>query len=47
LCTNPVVTAVQVVDLGHPGILAQQIDQGTALNHSRCKRHSLPGASRR
>jgi hypothetical protein len=28
---QPVVTAVQLVDLGHPGILAQQIGQGTAL----------------
>jgi hypothetical protein len=28
---EPVVTAVQLVDLGQPGILAQQIGQGTAL----------------
>ena len=28
---EPVVTAVQLVDLGQPGILAQQIGQGAAL----------------
>ena len=28
---QPVVTAVQLVDLGQPGTLAQQIGQGAAL----------------
>jgi hypothetical protein len=28
---QPVVTAVQLVDLGQPGVIAQQIGQGTAL----------------
>ena len=28
---QPVVTAVQLVDLGQPGVLAQQIGEGTAL----------------
>ena len=44
---QPVMAAVELVDLGKPRILAKRSASALRRNHSRCSRHSLPGASKR
>ena len=44
---QPVMTATQLVDLGEPGILAQQIGQSAALKPLTVQPPLLPGASKR